>query len=683
MRKRFLCVVLLAAACSDGGGGGGGTTEPTVTSLSVSVPTPNLAVGQTVTLSATTVGNKGSPLASEAVTWATLDPSVATVNGTGVVTAVAAGVATITATAASQVARADVYVTAGSVSCPASAAATPSVGEVRLLAGSERSAICVPALPAGSEYVLVGFNADSGAAATLTATGEQVAPVIGGPTPSLAPGGASLFAALAQPARLDGGAAQTLTPDARFHVGLLSRQRRELRGRFASAGRVLAARGATPSLSVAPTAGAAASAAVPSAPSRVVVPATKGASVRLNVQSSSACANPDYRNGKVVAVGTRSIIVADDANPSGGFTEAQYARFAANFDTLIYPTDTRYFGDPSDIDKNERSVIFFTRAVNELTPPGSESYVGGFFFGRDLLPAAPNRAQNYDGCAGSNEAEVFYMLVPDPSGAVNTNVRRTGFVDTVTTGVLAHEFQHLINFSRKIAVNAESEEVVWLNEGLSHVAEEITFYAVTKLAPRANIGVTQLRASQRNIDAFNEYQGSNFGRLRAYLQNPGGNSPYAADDSLATRGATWQFLRYAVDRTGGDEASMFKALANSRVLGFQNLNAVLGGNALNLARDWSVAQYADDANIGQNLRTSYQFASWNYRDLFASFRNSPGFPLKVTPLTTGGTVQSPLVAGGATYLRFAAAPAAPATVRLSASGGPLPAAVQLVLIRTR
>ena len=224
---------------------------------------------------------------------------------------------------------------------------------------------------------------------------------------------------------------------------------------------------------------------------------------------------------------------------------------------------------------------------------------------------------------------------------------------------------------------------MWLNEGLSHVAEEVAFYAVTKLAPRSNIAAAQIRANQRTIDAFNEYQGSNFGRLRAYLQNPGGNSPYADDDSLATRGATWQFLRYAVDRTGGDETAMFKALANSRLLGFQNVNAVLGGNALNLARDWSVAQYTDDSNIGQNVRTSYQFASWNYRDLFANFRNSTGFPLKVTPLVSGAAVQSSLVAGGAAYLRFAAAPGTGATVRLSAAGAPLPAAVQLVLIRTR
>jgi hypothetical protein len=36
--------------------------------------------------------------------------------------------------------------------------------------------------------------------------------------------------------------------------------------------------------------------------------------------------------------------------------------------------------------------------------------VGGFFFKRDLFPTSGQRASE-----GSNEAEMFYMLVPNPS----------------------------------------------------------------------------------------------------------------------------------------------------------------------------------------------------------------------------------------------------------------------------
>jgi hypothetical protein len=695
MRKLFLCsAVALVAACGDGG-----STSPPVAALTVAVPVPSIPVGQTVTLTAQSVSGDGVAAAASGVAWSSLDPAVATVSSAGVVTAVAPGVATITAAAASQTARADVYVSGGSVSCSASAAAAPSVGEVRLLAGSERSAICLPAVATGGEYALVAFNASSDTASRvfLGVSGERVVPVVGGPTPSVAPTAGELLASRAPaPIRVDGGAALALgaaVPDAQFHLALRGREQRQLRDRIPGAARSLASRRASPSLSVSPSAGAPAGASgaltPTAAPSLVTVPATKGALVRLNTESGSACNTPDYRGGRVVAVGERSIIVADTANPTGGFTDADYAGFAAAFDTLVYPTDVKYFGEPSDVDENKRSVIFFTRAVNELTRANSDSYVGGFFFGRAPFPGAADRGTSYPGCAGSNEAELFYMLVPDPTGVVNGNRRELAFVKGVTTGVLAHEFQHLINEGRRLYVNeARDFEDTWLNEGLSHVAEELMYFKVSGLEPRTNIDAAAVRSSQRRIDAFNDFQGSNFGRLRAYLSNPEANSPYAADDSLATRGATWQFLRYAADRTTGDETAVFKALVNSKLSGFQNLDAVFGGSTLNLARDWAVAQYTDDSNIGQNLRTSYTFASWNYRAVYAAFRDRAGnalpFPLRVTTLpSTGAPVQSTLVGGGATYLRFASAPGATATVRLTAAGVPVPESVQMVLVRTR
>ena len=83
-------------------------------------------------------------------------------------------------------------------------------------------------------------------------------------------------------------------------------------------------------------------------------------------------------------------------------------------------------------------AILFTRAVNELTPANSGSYVGGFFHPRDLFPRTQSPTR--DVCATSNEGELFYMIVPDPTGVVNGNRFRLGMVDTLTTGVLAHEF---------------------------------------------------------------------------------------------------------------------------------------------------------------------------------------------------------------------------------------------------
>src|SRR5207244_1707849 len=69
-----------------------------VASVAVAPATASLQVGQTVQLTATPKDSAGSALTGRPVTWTTSNGSVATVNTSGRVTAVAAGTATITAT---------------------------------------------------------------------------------------------------------------------------------------------------------------------------------------------------------------------------------------------------------------------------------------------------------------------------------------------------------------------------------------------------------------------------------------------------------------------------------------------------------------------------------------------------------------------------------------------------------
>jgi hypothetical protein len=97
---------------------------------------------------------------------------------------------------------------------------------------------------------------------------------------------------------------------------------------------------------------------------------------------------------------TETIVVADASNPASGYTDADYASIASTFDNLVDPTDTKAFGSPTDIDGNGHVVLFFTRAVNELTPASSTSYVAGFFYARDLFPSTPS--PDFQACATSN-----------------------------------------------------------------------------------------------------------------------------------------------------------------------------------------------------------------------------------------------------------------------------------------
>jgi hypothetical protein len=270
--------------------------------------------------------------------------------------------------------------------------------------------------------------------------------------------------------------------------------------------------------------------------------------VRVNVNGIDDCTNGIYHVARVEAIGDKSMILSDTLNPKGGFTTDDYKRYAAKFDTLIYPLDEGAFGAPTDIDHNGRVGIIFTRAVNELTPRGANTYVGGFTFSRDLFPlVATSRVPD---CATSNQGEFFYALAPDPTGVVNGNRRSTAFVDSATVPVLAHELQHLINASRKIYVNtsAAAFEDQWLDEGLAHIAEELLFYREGGSGPRRNIAASDIQSSARTLAAFNEDMSGNASRYRSYLVAPSENSPYASDDSLSTRGAAWSWLRFLADR---------------------------------------------------------------------------------------------------------------------------------------
>src|SRR2546429_36295 len=98
--------------------GKSGTASVTVSSIpvasvTVSPASASLAVGQTVQLSATPTDANGNPLTGRVITWASSDNTIASVNGSGLVTGVAAGgPVTITATSEGKSGAASITVTA-------------------------------------------------------------------------------------------------------------------------------------------------------------------------------------------------------------------------------------------------------------------------------------------------------------------------------------------------------------------------------------------------------------------------------------------------------------------------------------------------------------------------------------------------------------------------------------------
>jgi len=104
-----------ATSKPDGNAGSASVSVPCaipVASVSVSPASASVQVGNTVQLAAAPKDANGNPLSGRTVTWSSSNPSVATVDGTGLVTGAVAGSATITATSEGQSGTASVTVTA-------------------------------------------------------------------------------------------------------------------------------------------------------------------------------------------------------------------------------------------------------------------------------------------------------------------------------------------------------------------------------------------------------------------------------------------------------------------------------------------------------------------------------------------------------------------------------------------
>jgi len=97
-----LLVTLAAAACQRPltGPSGGGSVP--VAAVTLSLASASLTAGQTVQLTATPKDANGNPLSGRVITWTSSAAAVAAVSGSGLVTGVAVGSATITATSEGQ-----------------------------------------------------------------------------------------------------------------------------------------------------------------------------------------------------------------------------------------------------------------------------------------------------------------------------------------------------------------------------------------------------------------------------------------------------------------------------------------------------------------------------------------------------------------------------------------------------
>ena len=195
-----------------------------------------------------------------------------------------------------------------------------------------------------------------------------------------------------------------------------------------------------------------------------------------------------------------------------------------------------------------------------------EPFIAGYFdplnqFNDDLVYQQICENPSIAYCSRSNEQEMLYLDIVQAKTDINT------FMST-----LAHEYQHLLHFTRDMKTGKKVEEK-WVNEGLSEVASDISGY------------------------------GPQSGRLRAFRQLRG-NSLTSFKNKLIDYSHSYVYFRFLTDIYG--EAILTES--------FQSLK--FGVDGINTA-----LQKMNDpdflSNCGSNLDPLYPYFDCSMRYMWA------------------------------------------------------------------
>lgn len=132
----------------------------------------------------------------------------------------------------------------------------------------------------------------------------------------------------------------------------------------------------------------------------------------------------------------------------------------------IYQTNVDYFGDPPNVDGDQRIIILILNIKDGYVTGSTSGYTAGYFY-----------SYNQGNYSNSNKAEVFY-LDANPLNLKTENGINVGMSTT------AHEFQHMIHY------NYPPGSQTFFNEAFSEIASYLNGY---------NLRSTSLYANSTNV----------------------------------------------------------------------------------------------------------------------------------------------------------------------------------------
>lgn len=509
------------------------------------------------------------------------------------------------------------------------------------LAGGSASYLIVPQFPVGQvtdvgpipplSFVSYELRAGAGVSASLAPSASLVSP--------LAASGA--LAGIRKPS----------VKQRNFDAALRARARAQIQSRRFGAAHSAAQMSLVPMMSVAPP--------------------PVGSIRTFRVIADSTGATTVGVAARLAYAGTNVLVYIDTLAPANGFTPAQLNAFGLLFDQTLYPIDTVAFGPPSDIDQNGRVIMLMTPRVNALTPSSqcqTEGYVAGFFEEEDLGGGI--------GDPNSNQGEIFYSLVPDPSGQSSCAHTVTDVGNAVPATFL-HELQHLISFSQHFVIHGGNREEGWLDEGLSIVAEELGSLYYEQRCPGTSC---RTDPSQIFPDSSQGFISGFLFDSYFYALAPDTASLTLHDDSqdgFSWRGGDWLLMRWIGDQFG---QGVYRRLDENTVTGIANIQSSTGQAFPSLFSNFGLSIYTD--SLPEMPRTTApptnRFVTRNLRQLWARlFATSAGdpeiplvFPLPVRTVTSDSTTTFRMYPGTSAYFRLnTAASASTVTIQFAAPGG--------------
>ena len=377
--------------------------------------------------------------------------------------------------------------------------------------------------------------------------------------------------------------------------------------------------------------------------------------IGVNSQLRVDCRNTTVIRGEVRYAGQHFTVVEDlefQTQPaSDRFTEEEFETIGRELDEIVYPTDVAYFGEPADIDGNGTVIALITAEVNRLTPAGDESIVAGFFLAQDLTSSST--------CPASNEGEIFYLVGPDPDEDYGADISLR-FANALARTTVAHEFVHLLNTQQRITLGSgtlSDREVAWLDEGMAHLAEELSGLKSAGLGTRENLDLDAVTATEDQLLVFNNFHLLNHIRLGRFLRGgcptPDPNGPASVltlgdsqgedpggVESLAFRGFAYGFMRWLGDHfgesgsggalPGSREEGLFRELSSGGPAHFRSVanveRAIREVAGSNLSWDELLPLYlmsliADD-NAPAEADPRTQWRTWNLRALYGQLNGS-------------------------------------------------------------